>query len=156
MSLSIPQLGPDVYIRRDKGLVYRSKVKAGASASGDAEDASFRVLSLSNPYAPETHVSTDPRIHANDLQKLVFSWGSSVPDYKFCERLIIIFLPLADIFEVSCIYCCRRCLLTVSCCSRYRACGWYVCWVLGGSPADICRGLHVGLPCDHCSDAASP
>lgn len=44
VSLSMPRLGADVYVRHDKGLVYRSRLPAGGSGNGAAMDASFRVV----------------------------------------------------------------------------------------------------------------
>lgn len=71
LSLSMPRLGPDIYVRYDKGLVYRSSLPPGGSSNGAAMDASFRLV-------PSTKIGcahVDGR-HFETLQKcqLVSQW----------------------------------------------------------------------------------
>ena len=54
ISLSLPHRGPHDYVRRDEGLVYLSRLEVGPPAGRDALDASFRVISHSNPCVPHT------------------------------------------------------------------------------------------------------
>ena len=54
ISLSMPHRGPHEYVRRDEGLVYLSRLEVGDPAGRDALDASFRVISHSDPCVPRT------------------------------------------------------------------------------------------------------
>ena len=64
-SLSMPGLGPAVYMRHDAGLVYRSDFSAGQSDTGDAMDASFRIV----PVTPPRYVSAGQDSVSGSVQR---------------------------------------------------------------------------------------